>query len=182
MAEGGDVEWELSKENIQPLRRGRAISALHQALSQQQDGLSSAVNHQRQYGQFIPNTSPPIGCKAILVIMVVSGCFFFLQGLWVRAADVWRRGSARCLGSVSQTCKRRECVCSVCERFHIWSSRGSVYCRYIEWTEQTFPQGGKESNLSTLLERAVTKFTEERKYHEDPRYVELWIKFVRFNN
>lgn len=50
MAEGGDVEWELSKENIQPLRRGRAISALHQALSQQQDGLSSAINQQRQYG------------------------------------------------------------------------------------------------------------------------------------
>lgn len=50
MAEGGDVEWELSKENIQPLKRGRDISALHQALSQQQDGLSSAINQQRQYG------------------------------------------------------------------------------------------------------------------------------------
>ena len=51
MAEGGDVEWELSKKNIQPLRRGRAISALHHALSQQQDGVSSAVNQERQYGQ-----------------------------------------------------------------------------------------------------------------------------------
>ena len=49
MAEGGDLEWELSKENIQPLRRGRAISALHQALSQQQDGPTSAINQQRQY-------------------------------------------------------------------------------------------------------------------------------------
>lgn len=49
MAEGGDVDWELSKENIQPLKRGRAISALHQALSQQQDGLSSAINQQKQY-------------------------------------------------------------------------------------------------------------------------------------
>lgn len=50
MAEGGDVEWELSKENIQPLRRGRDISALHQALTQMQDGDSSALNQQRQYG------------------------------------------------------------------------------------------------------------------------------------
>lgn len=49
MAEGGDVEWELSKENIQPLRRGRDISALHQALTQLQDGDSSAINQQRQY-------------------------------------------------------------------------------------------------------------------------------------
>lgn len=52
MAEGGDVEWELSKENIQPLRRGRAISALRQVLSQQQDGPTSAINQQRQYGNF----------------------------------------------------------------------------------------------------------------------------------
>lgn len=50
MAEGIDVEWELSKENIQPLRRGRDISALHQALTQLQDGDSSAINQQRQYG------------------------------------------------------------------------------------------------------------------------------------
>lgn len=50
MAEGGEVEWELSKENIQPLRRGRAISVLHQALSQLQEGDNSAINQQRQYG------------------------------------------------------------------------------------------------------------------------------------
>lgn len=50
--------------------------------------------------------------------------------------------------------------------------------RYIKWTEQTFPQGGKESNLNTLLEQAVTRFTDVEKYHNDPRYVELWIKFV----
>lgn len=52
--------------------------------------------------------------------------------------------------------------------------------RYIMWTEQTFPHGGKESNLSTLLECVVKKFTDEKKYHNDPRYIELWIKFVCF--
>ncbi|XP_037342710.2 mitotic checkpoint serine/threonine-protein kinase BUB1 beta [Pungitius pungitius] len=117
MAEGGDVEWELSKENIQPLRRGRDASALHQALSQQQDGLSSAVHHQRQ------------GFESEL-------------------------------------------------RMYDGEDPLDVWDRYIKWTEQTFPRGGKESNLSTLLERAATKFTEEKKYHEDPRYVELWIKFA----
>ena len=48
MAEGVDAEWELSKENIQPLKRGRDVSVLHQALSQQQDGPSSAVSQQKQ--------------------------------------------------------------------------------------------------------------------------------------
>ncbi|XP_026211284.1 mitotic checkpoint serine/threonine-protein kinase BUB1 beta [Anabas testudineus] len=113
MAEGGDVEWELSKENIQPLRRGRAISALHQALSQQQD----AINQQRQA---------------------------FESELRMYDGD---------------------------DPLDVWD-------RYIKWTEQTFPQGGKESNLATLLERVVTRFTEEKKYHSDPRYVDLWNKFA----
>ncbi|KAM4624751.1 mitotic checkpoint serine/threonine-protein kinase BUB1 beta [Polymixia lowei] len=117
MAEGGDAEWELSKENIQPLRRGRDISALHQALSQQQEGLSSAINQQKQAFESelrIYNGDDPL--------------------------DVWDR--------------------------------------YIKWTEQTFPQGGKESNLGTLLEQAATLFTDEKKYHNDPRYVDLWVKFA----
>lgn len=49
MAEGGEVEWELSKENIQPLRRGRNMSSLNRALSQLHDGDSTAINQQRQY-------------------------------------------------------------------------------------------------------------------------------------
>ncbi|XP_035530125.1 mitotic checkpoint serine/threonine-protein kinase BUB1 beta [Morone saxatilis] len=117
MAEGGDVEWELSKENIQPLRRGRAISALHQALSQQQDGLSSAIHQQRQA---------------------------FESELRMYDGD---------------------------DPLDVWD-------RYIKWTEQTFPQGGKESNLASLLEQVATKFTEEKKYHNDPRYVDIWIKFA----
>ncbi|KAK5857234.1 hypothetical protein PBY51_010492 [Eleginops maclovinus] len=117
MAEGGDVEWELSKENIQPLRRGRAISALNQALSQQQDGLSSTINQQRQA---------------------------FESELRMYDGD---------------------------DPLDVWD-------RYVKWTEQTFPQGGKESNLATILERAVTRFTEENRYFDNPRYVELWIKFA----
>ncbi|KAM4542899.1 mitotic checkpoint serine/threonine-protein kinase BUB1 beta isoform 1-T2 [Odontesthes bonariensis] len=117
MAEGGDVEWELSKENIQPLRRGRDISALHQALSQQQDGPTSAINQQKQA---------------------------FESELRMYDGD---------------------------DPLDVWD-------RYIKWTEQTFPQGGKESNLAKLLERGVTRFTEEKKYHHDSRYVDLWIKFA----
>ncbi|XP_056151991.1 mitotic checkpoint serine/threonine-protein kinase BUB1 beta [Lampris incognitus] len=117
MAEGGDAEWELSKENIQPLRRGRAISALHQALSQQQEGLSSVINQQKQV---------------------------FESELRIYDGD---------------------------DPLDVWD-------RYVKWTEQTFPQGGKESNLAMLLERAVTRFTEENKYHNEPRYVDLWVKFA----
>ncbi|XP_051941251.1 mitotic checkpoint serine/threonine-protein kinase BUB1 beta [Hippocampus zosterae] len=117
MAEGEDVEWELCKENIQPLKRGRNMSALLQALSQSKDGLSPAILQQRQAFESelrLYNGDDPL--------------------------DVWDR--------------------------------------YIKWSEQMFPRGGKESNLSTLLEQAVTRYTDEKKYHDDPRYVDLWIKYA----
>ncbi|CDQ68608.1 mitotic checkpoint serine/threonine-protein kinase BUB1 beta [Oncorhynchus mykiss] len=117
MAEGGEADWELCKENIQPLKKGRAISVLHQALSQQQEGSSSATNQHKQA---------------------------FESELRVYDGD---------------------------DPLDVWD-------RYVKWTEQTYPQGGKESNLNVLLERAVMCFTEENKYHNDSRYVDLWIKFA----
>lgn len=50
--------------------------------------------------------------------------------------------------------------------------------RYIKWTEQTFPQGGKEGNLSAVLERAIQALNEQQRYYQDPRYLSLWLKFV----
>ncbi|XP_061553071.1 mitotic checkpoint serine/threonine-protein kinase BUB1 beta [Phycodurus eques] len=117
MAEGEDVEWELCKENIQPLRRGRNMSALLQALNQNKDGLSPAILQQKQA---------------------------FESELRLYDGD---------------------------DPLDVWD-------RYIKWSEQMFPQGGKESNLSTLLEQAVTRYTDEKKYHDDPRYIDLWIKYA----
>ncbi|XP_061699689.1 mitotic checkpoint serine/threonine-protein kinase BUB1 beta [Syngnathoides biaculeatus] len=117
MAEEKEVEWELCKENIQPLKRGRNMSALLQALSHNKDGLSPAILQQRQA---------------------------FESELRLYDGD---------------------------DPLDVWD-------RYIKWAEQMFPQGGKESNLSTLLEQAVTRYTDEKKYHDDPRYVDLWIKYA----
>ncbi|XP_041710336.1 mitotic checkpoint serine/threonine-protein kinase BUB1 beta-like [Coregonus clupeaformis] len=112
MAEGGEAEWELCKENIQPLKKGRAISALHQALSQQQEGLTSATNQHKQA---------------------------FESELRVYDGD---------------------------DPLDVWD-------RYVKWTEQTYPQGGKESNLSVLLERA--------KRHRIPVSVTVIKKVLTFN-
>ncbi|XP_061897964.1 mitotic checkpoint serine/threonine-protein kinase BUB1 beta [Entelurus aequoreus] len=118
MADGEDAEWELCKENIKPLRRGRNMSALLEALSQTKDGPSTSILQQKQA---------------------------FEKELWLYDGD---------------------------DPLDVWD-------RYIKWSEQMFPQGGKDSNLSKLLEQAVTRFTDEEKYHNDPRYVDLWIKYAR---
>ncbi|XP_077476548.1 mitotic checkpoint serine/threonine-protein kinase BUB1 beta [Stigmatopora argus] len=117
MAECEDVEWELCKENIQPLRRGRNMSSLLQAISHSKDGLNPAILQERQA---------------------------FESELRLYDGD---------------------------DPLDVWD-------RYIKWTEQMFPQGGKESNLSTLLEQAVTRYVDQTKYHDDARYVDLWIKYA----
>ncbi|NXX74407.1 BUB1B kinase, partial [Urocolius indicus] len=62
-------------------------------------------------------------------------------------------------------------------RFYSGDDPLDVWDRYIRWTEQTFPQGGKEGNLSAILERAVKALNEQKQYYKDPRYLNLWLKF-----
>lgn len=57
-----------------------------------------------------------------------------------------------------------------------------VFFRYISWTEQNFPKGGKESNLQALLEHCVSLYKDEEKYKNDARYLNVWIKFVSFSH
>ncbi len=52
--------------------------------------------------------------------------------------------------------------------------------RYIVWVEQTFPKGGKEGNLQQLLEKCIKEFKDDPVQCQDERYLEVWIKYVRF--
>ncbi|NXU92077.1 BUB1B kinase, partial [Xiphorhynchus elegans] len=62
-------------------------------------------------------------------------------------------------------------------RFYSGDDPLDVWDRYIKWTEQTFPQGGKDGNLAAVLERAVKALNEQQRYYKDPRYLNLWLKF-----
>ncbi|XP_044293072.1 mitotic checkpoint serine/threonine-protein kinase BUB1 beta [Varanus komodoensis] len=109
-------EWELSKENVQPLRQGRVMATLQEALAQQDVSIHTAIQQQK-----------------------------------------------------------REFESEI--RFYSGDDPLDVWDRYIKWTEQTFPQGGKESNISVVLERAVKALNEQQRYYQDPRYLSLWLKF-----
>ncbi|XP_077179023.1 mitotic checkpoint serine/threonine-protein kinase BUB1 beta isoform X2 [Paroedura picta] len=115
MASDGN-EWELSKENVQPLKQGRVVAALEEALAQQDVSSHAAIQQQK-----------------------------------------------------------REFESEI--RFYCGDDPLDVWDRYIKWTEQTFPQGGKESNLSVVLERAVKALNEQQRYYQDPRFLNLWLKF-----
>ncbi|NXS30290.1 BUB1B kinase, partial [Pomatostomus ruficeps] len=62
-------------------------------------------------------------------------------------------------------------------RFYSGDDPLDVWERYIKWTEQTFPRGGKDGNLAGVLERAVRALHGQQQYYKDPRYLNLWLKF-----
>lgn len=57
-----------------------------------------------------------------------------------------------------------------------------VYDRYVRWTLGAYPsaQGTPESQLRPLLERATKAFQSTPHYKNDPRYLKLWLNYIRF--
>lgn len=57
-----------------------------------------------------------------------------------------------------------------------------VYDRYVKWTLSAYPsaQATPESQLRPLLERATKAFQSVSHYKNDPRYLKLWLTYIRF--
>lgn len=57
-----------------------------------------------------------------------------------------------------------------------------VYDRYVKWTLDTYPsaQSTPQSQLLPLLERATKAFLSSANYNNDPRYLKLWLHYIRF--
>ncbi|XP_017888185.1 uncharacterized protein LOC108629820 isoform X2 [Ceratina calcarata] len=49
---------------------------------------------------------------------------------------------------------------------------------YILWVEQSYPKSGHESPISKLLQQCLAIFEKETKYHQDRRYIRLWINYI----
>ncbi|KAH8696263.1 putative checkpoint protein kinase [Talaromyces proteolyticus] len=56
-----------------------------------------------------------------------------------------------------------------------------VYDRYVKWTLNAYPsaQATAESGLLPLLERATKAFLNSTHYRNDPRYLRLWLQYIR---
>ncbi|KAL4911098.1 hypothetical protein BDW74DRAFT_5656 [Aspergillus multicolor] len=56
-----------------------------------------------------------------------------------------------------------------------------IYDRYVKWALNAYPtaQATAESGLLPLLERAVKSFLSSPHYKNDPRYVRLWLYYIR---
>lgn len=57
-----------------------------------------------------------------------------------------------------------------------------IYDRYVKWTLEAYPsaQATPQSQLLPLLERATKAFLKSSQYKNDPRYLKLWLSYIRF--
>ena len=57
-----------------------------------------------------------------------------------------------------------------------------VFDRYVKWTLNAYPsaQATPQSQLLPLLERATKTFLGSSHYKNDPRYLKLWLHYIRF--
>ncbi|XP_075229842.1 mitotic checkpoint serine/threonine-protein kinase BUB1 beta-like [Lycorma delicatula] len=49
---------------------------------------------------------------------------------------------------------------------------------FVQWIEQSYPSLGPESKLIDLLEDTINIFKDTDKYKQDPRFIELLIKYI----
>ena len=56
-----------------------------------------------------------------------------------------------------------------------------IYDRYVKWTLNAYPsaQSTADSQLRPLLERATRSFQSAIHYKNDPRYLKLWLTYIR---
>ncbi|KAG5294445.1 spindle assembly checkpoint protein SLDA [Histoplasma ohiense] len=56
-----------------------------------------------------------------------------------------------------------------------------IYDRYVKWTLDAYPssQATPQSGLLPLLERATKAFLSSTHYKNDPRYLKLWLHYIR---
>lgn len=130
----------------------------------------------------------------MILWMCGSGKFFFISEKRVKWSHILVKARETHSNLIRNSLKAKfyncfqllYCVSILCLFFLIfyrWLLRADLLwthsvSRYIRWTEQAFPGGGKDGNLAAVLERAVQALHGQQQYYKDPRYLHLWLKFV----
>lgn len=116
-------DWDLYKENIQPLHQGRKVGALFSSLP--------LLEHKE---------------KRLLLLE-----------------------ERRDLFSKSVEEQKDDLNCQL-----------DVWCEHIDWLEQNVPDGGKVSEVTTVIERCIEVYYNRKEFKQDKRLFDVFMKFKRF--
>ena len=53
-----------------------------------------------------------------------------------------------------------------------------LWNKYINWVEESYPQGGKEGDLLTILEKCLEKLRDWTQYKSDGRLLEVYLRYL----
>lgn len=53
-----------------------------------------------------------------------------------------------------------------------------LWNRYIQWLDENYPQGGKESDLLVVLEQCLEKLRDSSQYQSDPRLLDIYLRYL----
>ena len=148
-----DPTWDTSKENFQPLKKGRDAKMLDQATGMGNGERATKIKEERRYARRRPNPQAPgFGFPR------VTGRFWISQ---THPAPLSFRSA---FWNAIATYDGDDPL--------------EVWVRFIKWTEQTFTSGGRETEVLPLLERCTRELQEVPRYRDDVRYLRIWVKYA----
>ena len=53
-----------------------------------------------------------------------------------------------------------------------------LWNHYIQWVEENYPQGGKEGDLLTILEKCLEKLKDSSQYQSDQRLLDIYLRYL----
>jgi len=152
-APSSSAAWELSKENVLPLRAGRQLKRLNEAVARDSLSQDIALKEERH------------GFEAEL-----RGCSLGEAGEDL-VGVVARKDHAEA-SKTSETSPKGTSQRHLHQLLDIWH-------RYVLWTEQNFPSG---KELGEILQRSLQAFPESTGemaiVADDANYVDLWLKLA----
>jgi len=144
-------DWENCKENVQPIKRGRSANMLAKK------GLGE---HKPKGGEEATNDQQ----KAAFEKMISKAK---TRKLAAAAADATGNAATPTAPSADGDGKSDSDKPSLLE----------VYLLYFKWVRDTYPEASDRA--LAVLEQATCDMKDEGGIKNDPRYIKLWIEYVR---
>ncbi|OWM81141.1 hypothetical protein CDL15_Pgr007172 [Punica granatum] len=149
-------EWELFKENVRPLKRGRKVDALNEGLKSQSDNhLRKSLNEKRR--QLIKAIDDYEGDDPL---------------------QPWLEQLRKKWGGETENLVDIELLL-----FDPGSDGSTVLAVHklswcIKWVQEAFPPGGDCSGLVVIYEQCVRTFWHSDQYKDDLRYLKVWLEYA----
>ena len=156
-----DAEWDTSKENFQPLRKGRDAKMLSEASGMRHGERATKLKEERRC---VSRRASRISNRRCKLRQPAETTIWF-----------WRRPLTS--NSSNSHLSPRSAFWEAISNYD-GDDPLEVWVRFIKWTEQTCTAGGRETELLPLLERCTRELQEVPRYKDDARYLRVWVKYA----